>query len=113
MKDKLLASGLAAGRRLLGNSLTQAFSRDGLNRSRHLLGLLTLSDMRWLQIGNLIDIGALILVCALCLRHTLVRDPGGPWRSAFVAGLPVGPALDQPGSSVNVQRCFRSSNWRD
>jgi hypothetical protein len=112
MKDKLLASGLAAGRRLLGNSLTQAFSRDGLNLSRHLLSLLSLSDMCWLQIGNLIDIGALILACALCLRQAIVRDPGGPWRSAF-RRPPSRTGIRPAGSWVNVQRCFRSSNWRD
>lgn len=96
MKDKLLASGLAAGRRLLGNSPTQAFSRDGLNLSRHLLSLLTLSDMSWLQIGNLIDIGVPILACALCLRQAIVRDPGGAPGVQPFAGLPVGPASDQP-----------------
>ena len=111
MKDKLLAPGLAAGRRLLGVSLTQARTRGGLNLSRPLLSLLSLSDMCWLQIGTSIDTGALILACALCLRRALGRDLGSPWGSAFVAGFR--PASDQPGSSVNVQRCFRSSNWRD
>lgn len=110
MKDRLLASGLAAGRRLLGVSLTQARTRGGLNLSRPLLSLLSLSDMCWLQTGSLIDTGALILAWALCLRRAPGRDLGNPWRSAFVAGFPVGQASDQARSSVNVQRCFRSSN---
>jgi Protein of unknown function (DUF998) len=113
MKDKLWASGLAAGRRLLGVSLTQAFSGNGFDLSRPLLSLLSLSDVHWLQIGNSIDTGALILACALGVRQALGRDLGSPWRSTFVAGFSAGPASGQPGSLVNAQRFFRSSNGRD
>ena len=78
MKDKQLASGMAARRRLLGVSLTHAFTRDVFDLSRPLLSLLSLSDVCWLQIGNLIDIGALILACALCLRQALVGTQAAP-----------------------------------
>ena len=54
MKDKPLAAGIAAGTLILTVSLTQVFTRQGFDLSRHPLSLLRLGDFGWIQIANFV-----------------------------------------------------------
>lgn len=90
MKDKLLASGIAAGPLFLTVSLTQAFTRQGFDLSRHPLSLLSLGDFGWIQIANFVTAGALNLACAAGMRRALRGRPGGTWGPAFVAAYAAG-----------------------
>jgi Protein of unknown function (DUF998) len=90
MKNKLLASGIAAGPLFVSVSLTQAFSRDGFDLSRHPLSLLSLGDLGWVQIGNFVAAGALNVACAGGMRGALRDRSGGTWGPALLAGFGVG-----------------------
>jgi Protein of unknown function (DUF998) len=90
MKAKLLASGIAAGPLFLTVSLTQAFTRDGFELSRHPLSLLSLGDLGWVQIGNFVATGALNVACSVGIRRALRDQSGGRWGPAFLAGFGVG-----------------------
>jgi hypothetical protein len=90
MRDKLLASGVAAGPLFLTVSLTQAFTRDGFDLSRHPLSLLSLGDLGWVQIGNFVTTGALNVVCAVGMRRVLQHRRGGTWGPALLAGFGLG-----------------------
>jgi hypothetical protein len=90
MKDKLLASGIAAGPLFLTVSLTQAITRDGFDLSRHPLSLLSLGDLGWVQICNFVATGTLNAACAVGMRRALRDRSGGSWGPALLAAFGVG-----------------------
>ncbi|HEV2894210.1 MAG TPA: DUF998 domain-containing protein, partial [Actinomycetota bacterium] len=59
--SRLLACGIVAGPLFLAIGLTQAFTRDGFDLSRHPLSLLSLGDLGWVQIANFVVTGALFI----------------------------------------------------
>jgi Protein of unknown function (DUF998) len=90
MKDKLLASGIAAGPLFLTVSLTQAVIRDGFDLSRHPLSLLSLGDLGWVQTCNFIAAGTLNAACAVGMHRALRDRPGGTWGPVILAGFGIG-----------------------
>ncbi|MBV9579613.1 MAG: DUF998 domain-containing protein [Chloroflexi bacterium] len=86
----LLAAGALAGPLYLGLGLAQALARPGFDLGRHDLSLLANGDFGWIQVGNFLLTGLLVIAGAFGLRRTALsqRDPAsGPW---LIAGYGVG-----------------------
>jgi hypothetical protein len=87
----LLTAGIVAGPLFLAVWALQAFTRDGFDPGRHPISLLSLGQLGWIQIANFVVTGALLVGCAVGLRHVLHRGRGGTWGpwlvGAFGAGL--------------------------
>jgi hypothetical protein len=87
----LLACGAVAGPLYVVIALLQVLTRDGFDLGRHPLSLLSLGELGWIQIANFVVTGALLVACAVGLRHVLHRGRGGTWGpwlvGAFGAGL--------------------------
>lgn len=86
----LLACGVAAGPLYLVVGLTQAFTRDGFDLRRHALSLLSNGDLGWIQIGNFLVSGLLVLACAVGLRRALRSGRGRTWGPRLVGCYGVG-----------------------
>jgi uncharacterized protein DUF998 len=88
---QLLTAGIVAGPLFLAVFALQAFTRNGFDPGRHPLSLLSLGQLGWIQIANFVVTGALLVACAVGLRHVLHRGRGGTWGpwlvGAFGAGL--------------------------
>lgn len=87
---RLLACGIVAGPLFLTVGLTQAFTRDGFDLSRHPLSLLSLGDLGWVQIANFVVTGALFIACAVGMRRVLRPGRGGTWGPRLVGALGAG-----------------------
>jgi hypothetical protein len=87
----LLTAGIVAGPLFLAVWALQAFTRDGFDPGRHPISLLSLGQLGWIQIANFVVTGALLVGCAVGLRHVLHRGRGGTWGpwlvGAFGAGM--------------------------
>jgi hypothetical protein len=87
----LMTAGIVAGPLFLAVFALQAFTRNGFDPGRHPLSLLSLGQLGWIQIANFVVTGALLVACAVGLRHVLHRGRGGTWGpwlvGAFGAGL--------------------------
>lgn len=77
----LLAAGVVAAPLWATVSLSQAFTRDGFDLTRHPLSLLSTGSLGWLQITNFLLAGILTVAGAIGLRRT------GPstWAPRLVA----------------------------
>jgi hypothetical protein len=88
---RLLTAGIVAGPLFLAVWALQAFTRHGFDPGRHPLSLLSLGQLGWIQIANFVVTGALLVACAVGLRHVLHRGRGGTWGpwlvGAFGAGM--------------------------
>ncbi|HXQ55571.1 MAG TPA: DUF998 domain-containing protein [Actinomycetes bacterium] len=88
---RLLTAGIVAGPLFLAVWALQAFTRHGFDPGRHPLSLLSLGQLGWIQIANFVVTGALLVACAVGLRHVLHRGRGGTWGAwlvgAFGAGM--------------------------
>jgi hypothetical protein len=91
--SRLLACGIVAGPLFLAVGLTQAFTRDGFDLSRHPLSLLSLGDLGWIQIANFVVSGGLYVACAVGMRRVLRPGRGGTWGPLPVGALGAGLVL--------------------
>jgi hypothetical protein len=105
----LLTAGAVAAPLWATVSLTQAFTREGFDLTRHPLSMLSIGSLGWLQIANFLIAGALMVAGAVGLARTVesrwaprllavsglgmfaaglfTMDPG----DGFPAGTPAGP----------------------
>ncbi|MCW2881614.1 MAG: hypothetical protein JWQ95_5714 [Sphaerisporangium sp.] len=67
---RLLACGLLAGPVFLTVWLAQALTREGFDPAYHPLSLLSLGELGWIQIGNFVVTGLLMIGFAAGLRRT-------------------------------------------
>jgi hypothetical protein len=86
----LLACGIVAGPLFLAVALTQAFTRQGFDLSRHPLSLLSLGDLGWIQITSFVVTGVLYVACAVGMRRALGPGPGAAWGPRLVGVLGIG-----------------------
>jgi len=87
---RLLACGIVAGPLFLAVGLTQAFTRDGFDLSRHPLSLLSLGELGWVQIANFVVTGVLYVACAAGMWRVLRPGRSGTWGPLLVGALGVG-----------------------
>ena len=80
----LLACGVVTGPLYLVVGVTQALTRRGFDITRHDLSLLSNGDLGWIQIGNLVVSGLLILAAAAGMRRVLRTGRGRWWGPALV-----------------------------
>jgi hypothetical membrane protein len=77
----LLAAGALAGPVYLALGLAQALTRPGFDLTRHDLSLLSNGDLGWIQIGNFLLSGLLVIAGAIGLRRATgagLADGAGP-----------------------------------
>lgn len=86
----LLLAGAAAGPLFTILVAGQLLTRDGFDLTHHPLSLLSLGDLGWIQVGNFVVAGALVLALAAGIRRTLADGPGRTWGPVLVAGYGVG-----------------------
>ncbi|GAA3007039.1 DUF998 domain-containing protein [Streptosporangium longisporum] len=80
----LLAGGVVAAPLFAIVSLTQAFTREGFDLTRHPLSMLATGDLGWLQIATFLVSGALTIAGALGLRRAMRGTPGGTWAPRLI-----------------------------
>jgi hypothetical membrane protein len=87
----LLGWGAVAGPFYVVVSLGQAVTRPGFELTRHQWSLLENGDLGWVQVGNFVLTGLMLLAFAVGLRRALEGGPGGRWAplltGIFGAGL--------------------------
>jgi Protein of unknown function (DUF998) len=86
----LLAAGALAGPVYIGLGLAQALLRPGFDITRHDLSLLANGDLGWIQIGNFLMSGLLVIAGAMGLRRTLHTGRGRVWGPLLLAGYGLG-----------------------
>lgn len=90
LERALLAAGALAGPVYLGLGLGQALLRPGFDLTRHDLSLLSNGDLGWIQIGNFLLSGALVIAGASGLRRNLREGRGRTWGPLLLAGYGLG-----------------------
>jgi hypothetical protein len=88
--SRLLACGIVAGPLFLTVGLTQAFTRDSFDLSRHPLSLLSLGGLGWIQIANFVVTGLLFITCAVGMRRVLRPGRAATWGPRLVGALGAG-----------------------
>ncbi|HEX6445936.1 MAG TPA: DUF998 domain-containing protein [Streptosporangiales bacterium] len=73
----LLGWGIVAGPVYLVAGLTQAFTRPGFDIGRHALSLLENGHLGWIQIGNFLLTGLMVVAGAIGVRRVLHPGRGG------------------------------------
>lgn len=107
---RLLRCGLAAGPVFLGVAAAQILTRDGFDLTRHPISLLSNGDLGWIQIGNVLVTGSLVIAFAAGMRRALRAQKGGTWGpwllTVFGAGLVLAGVFvaDPPTGSLSVPR---------
>ena len=86
----LLTAGALAGPVYIGLGLGQALLRPGFDIARHDLSLLSNGDLGWIQIGNFLLTGLLVIAGAAGLRRTLRAGRGRTWGPLLLAGYGLG-----------------------
>jgi hypothetical protein len=86
----LLTAGALAGPVYICVGLGQALLRPGFDITRHDLSLLANGDLGWIQIGNFLLSGVLVIAGAFGLRKTLHSGPGRTWGPVLLAGYGLG-----------------------
>jgi len=81
---------MLAGPLYLIVGLAQALTREGFDMRRHALSLLSNGDLGWIQIGNFLLSGILVIAGAVGLRRRLRGSRGGTWGPRFLIGYGVG-----------------------
>lgn len=76
---QLLACGTAAGPLYVAVGLAQIVTREGFDMRRHALSLLSNGSLGWIQIGNFMATGVLVVLGALGLRAVWRGERGGTW----------------------------------
>lgn len=86
----LLRCGILAGPLYLIVGFAQALTREGFDVSRHALSLLSNGELGWIQVGNFLVSGILVIAGATGLRRVLRGSRGGTWVPILLAGYGVG-----------------------
>ncbi|ONI69210.1 hypothetical protein BWI15_21575 [Kribbella sp. ALI-6-A] len=86
--DNLLLAGVLAGPLNLLVVLTQAFTRDGFDPTKHAGSMLTLGNHGWIQTANFIVTGILVILGAIGLRQVI-----GKKAASLLAVFGAGTAL--------------------
>jgi Protein of unknown function (DUF998) len=86
----LLTAGALAGPVYVGVGLAQALLRPGFDITRHDLSLLANGDLGWIQIGNFLISGLLVIAGAMGLRRTLQTGQGRIWGPLLLSGYGLG-----------------------
>ena len=86
----LLACGVAAGPLYLAIGLVEAFTRPGFDIRRHDLSLLSNGSLGWVQIGNFLLTGALVILGSMGMRQALRPGRGRTWGPILVGIYGVG-----------------------
>jgi hypothetical protein len=86
----LLTAGALAGPVYVGLGLAQALLRPGFDLTRHDLSLLANGDLGWIQVGNFLVSGLLVIAGAAGLRRTLHTGLGRTWGPLLLAGYGLG-----------------------
>ncbi|MFD4457400.1 DUF998 domain-containing protein [Nocardia sp. NPDC058480] len=89
--DKMLAAGLVAVPLFFVTALTQAFTKDGFDITRHMISQLATGPLGWIQAANFVVTGALFAVVAVGLHRRMTDGIGRVWAprlvGVFAAGL--------------------------
>src|SRR5262245_50109526 len=80
----LLACGVAAGPLYILVGAAQALTRAGFDPTRHPLSLLSNGDLGWIQIGNFLLSGLLVIAGAVGMRRALRPGKGSTWGPLLV-----------------------------
>lgn len=86
----LLTAGMLAGPIYIGLALLQMLIRPGFDPTRHDWSLLSNGDLGWIQIGNFILTGVLVIGTAVGMRRTLRGSRGGTWAPLLLGLYGVG-----------------------
>ena len=86
----LLGAGALAGPVYIGLALGQALLRPGFDITRHDVSLLANGDFGWIQIGNFLLTGLLVIAGAVGLRRKLRAGRGRTWGPLLLAGYGLG-----------------------
>lgn len=86
----LLGCGAVAGPLYILVGMAQAFTREGFDVRRHALSVLANGDLGWIQTGNFIVSGLLVIAGAIGLRRALGGSRGGTWGPLLLAGYGLG-----------------------
>jgi Protein of unknown function (DUF998) len=87
---RLLTAGALAGPVYVGLALGQALLRPGFDITRHDVSLLANGNLGWIQIGNFLLSGTLVIAAAVGLRRALPDGPGHTWGPLLLAGYGLG-----------------------
>jgi hypothetical protein len=118
----LLAGGMLAGPLYIFLGLVQIIIRSDFDPTRHSLSLMSNGDLGWIQIGNFLLTGLLVIAGAIGSRHVLHNKVGGFWgplllglfglgligsgifvadpMHAFPPGTPAGPPVEPTTSGM-------------
>jgi len=80
----LLACGIVAGPIYMIIGIIQILIRPGFDVTRHALSLMSNGDLGWIQIGNFILTGILVIAFALGIRKALAGGKGGTWGALLI-----------------------------
>ena len=83
----LLRCGVVGAPLFVVVSLVQAATRDGFDLERHPFSMLSLGEPGWVQIGNFVVSGLLLIVGAVGMRRVLPPGPGRSWGPLLIAGM--------------------------
>ena len=86
----LLTAGTLAGPVYIGLGLAQALLRPGFDITRHDLSLLANGELGWIQVGNFLLSGVLVIAGAMGLRNRLHAGRGRTWGPLLLAGYGLG-----------------------
>jgi hypothetical membrane protein len=81
----LLGYGVIAGPFYVIVSLAQALTRPGFDLTRHEWSLLANGAMGWIQIGNFVLTGLMVVAAAVGFRRALRPAPGSVWAPRLLA----------------------------
>jgi hypothetical membrane protein len=81
----LLRCGIIAGPIYVALGIIQVFLRPGFNPTRHDLSLLSNGELGWIQIGNFLLTGALVVAAAVGMRLRLRGSNGSTWGPLLLA----------------------------
>jgi hypothetical protein len=85
-----LTAGALAGPVYLALGLGQALLRPGFDLMRHDLSLLSNGELGWIQIGNFLLSGLLVIAAAVGLRRALGTGRGRTWGPLLLGGYGLG-----------------------
>ncbi|HVA23951.1 MAG TPA: DUF998 domain-containing protein [Chloroflexota bacterium] len=80
----LLRCGVLAGPVYVGLALAQALTRPGFDLRRHDISLLANGSLGWIQIGNFVVSGLLVIAAAIGMRRVLPSGRGRTWGPLLV-----------------------------
>ena len=80
----LLTCGVVAGPVYIVVAVIQMFIRPGFDIRRHALSLLSNGALGWIQIGNFLVTGLLVIAGALGMRRVLRGSRGGTWGPLLI-----------------------------